>query len=377
MEPDNISEILFSLENPAIYAIAFTVIITVVIILIKKEFIGPLSLAKTNLEFENTKLLALYAEIDPDPILRLDRKNEIIDMNNSAKELFKDQDITKPNIKTLIPNTVINTDESHFQSQINIGNKHYTFIVKPIEELGFKHIYFHDITKRVEYEQRVTDYQSQLKKLRVKIDTTNEDEKQRIGKELHDGVGHSLSLLKIEMQNYFIKNEISFTDNEVISMMNSVDDVSDEVRELAHQLKPRILGEFGLVQALRSLVDKTNMKCKMKGYVTENEEFKIIRERTEQNIYRICQEALNNIIKHSDCTEFHVDIVHSDKKLSITISDNGRGFIFDEQMSFCNSSLGLLNMKERAESIGGTLMVDSMEKMGTSIYLSINIKGEE
>jgi len=375
MEPNKISDVFFSFENPAIYAIAFTVIIIVLVFLIKREFIKPLLNKKKKLELENTKLTALYAEVDPDPILRTDIAGKVIDMNNSAREVFKDKDIQNANINTLIQNIDIIDDGNDINHEIKIADKYYTFIMKEIEELGYKHIYLHDITSRVEYEKKIKDYQDNLKELRMRVDLANEKEKQLIGKELHDSVGNSLSLLKIEMQNYFYKNDINVNESEANKMLHSVDVLSEEVREISHQLRPRILSEFGLVQALMALVDKINLQGKMQGYVNQNNELEVKDKNLEQNIYRICQEALSNIIKHSECTEFNVDIFVLENSLKIMISDDGKGFNIEEQFNYGNSSLGLLNMKERAAAIGGSFTVDSIENMGTTIYLNVDILG--
>ena len=375
MEPNNIFEVFFSFENPAIYAIAFTVIVVVLIFFIKREFIKPLTLKKRKLEMENAKLSALFAEVDPDPVLRTDLAGKVIDMNNFAKDLF-DHSLTDVNIKTLIPNIEINSNGNGLNSEINLGNKNYTVIIKEIKELGYKHIYLHDITSRVEYEKKIKDYQNNLKELRIKIDSVNEEEKQRIGKELHDSVGHSLSLLKIGMQSCFLNHDISICDDGPSQILDSIDALSDEIRELSHQLKPRILNEFGLIPAVLSLVDRTNQKESMIGYVTESGGLIERDENLELNIYRICQEALNNIVKHSECHEFRIEFIVDDSELKVIILDDGKGFKLDEYMKEGTSSLGFLNMKERAESIGGTLSVDSIVNMGTTIYLNVKMRDE-
>ena len=133
------------------------------------------------------------------------------------------------------------------------------------------------------------------------------------------------------------------------------------------------MAEFGLFQAVKSLVDKSNVQKNVTGYVNKNIDFIIADKKLEQNIYRICQEALNNIIKHSECAEFMIDFIYSDEKLAITISDDGVGFDIEQQFGSQKTSLGLLNMKERAESGGGTFSIDSIKDMGTTVYMSFNI----
>jgi signal transduction histidine kinase len=300
------------------------------------------------------------------------RDRNIIGMNMPAEILFRDINLLNQNIKKLLND--IDLDEVHYDSpfEISINGKYYSTTVKNIEELGYKQIYLHDITKRQVYEQQIRDYQKNLKELHKKVNSSNEQEKERIGKELHDGVGHSLSLLKMEMQNFFITNKINLDDKKADKMLRAVDKLSNEVRELSHQLKPRILSEFGLVPALRSLVDRINSSGKLKGFVNQENELMLIDENIEKTIYRICQEALNNIIKHSDCREFSIDISNDSDSLKVVISDDGKGFNVNEKMRNGSTSLGLLNMKERADAIGAGFSIDSIQNMGTSIYLKVD-----
>lgn len=372
MEANKLLEIFFSLENPAIYAIIFMTIVLLLVFLIKNEFIKPLSKKKKELELENAKLSALYAEVDPDPVIRLDNSYIVIDLNNAAREIFNNVEILKKSIFEIIPKLASIIHEKLDDAIIELIDKYYAVTIKRIEELKYVHVYLHDITDRVVYEQKIENYQNNLKELRSKIENVNEEEKQRIGKELHDSVGHSISLLKLEIQN-LMDDKTGENGGSLRDLLKNIDDLSCEVRELSHQLRPRILAEFGLFQAVKSLVDKSNIQKKIHGYVTKNEDFIILDKKIEQNIYRICQEALNNIIKHSDCSELIIDFKSMDGKLSITISDDGVGFDLEEEYGSKRASLGLLNMKERAESCGGSFTIDSIKEMGTTIFMSFNI----
>ncbi len=374
MEPNNILDIFFSLENPAIYAIIFTVMLLVLVILIKQEFIRPLAKRKRKLELEVAKLAALYSEVDPDPIIRVDEDWKVIDMNNSAKDIANKGNESLDDLVSEIRSKKENKKD---YSVLMMGKEFYSVSVEIVKELKFIHIYLHDMTRRILYEEEIKNYQDNLRELRIKVDTVNEEEKQRIGKELHDSVGHSLSLLKIELQIFLENKRLDINEKEVKGVLHSIDQLSEEVRELSHELRPRILGEFGLVQAIKSLVDRINLQGKIKGFVIQNKEFRIDEIILEQNIYRICQEALNNIIKHSNCSEFYLDFNLNSNILDVKISDDGRGFNLDEQYSRERASLGIFNMKERAESVGGTFNIDSMLSMGTTISLKFQILEEK
>ncbi|MCB0745359.1 MAG: sensor histidine kinase, partial [Ignavibacteriae bacterium] len=248
---------------------------------------------------------------------------------------------------------------------------------KDVDDLKFKHIYLHDITNRIEGEQKIKNYKDNLRELRTKLESVNEELKQKIGKELHDSVGHSLSLLKIQLQNVLETKELNTDEDEIKKVFISIDELSQEVRELSHELRPRILEEFGLIQAIASLIDRTNLQGNMKGYIVQNKEFRITEKKLEKNIYRICQEALNNIIKHSECSEFYLEFNLDNSILDIVISDNGKGFDLNEQFGNERSSLGLFNMKEGVEAVGGKFNIDSIKDIGTNISLKFKIIEEE
>ncbi|MBK7980265.1 MAG: hypothetical protein IPK06_09785 [Ignavibacteriae bacterium] len=368
MKPDHIFDIFFSLENPAMYALVFITMILILVFLIKREFIHPLTVRKRKLEFENAKLAALYSEVDPDPVIRIDNTWKLIDMNNSAKNIFGSD---KNSIAILINKFKENLNDQS-NNIVKIKENFYTSTIKEIEELEFKHIYLHDITLRINYEEKIKNYQDNLKMLRTKVDTVNEEEKKKLGKELHDSVGHSISLLKLDLQNILDSENISISRNEFKEIFHSMDELAKEVRDISHELKPPILYEFGLLAAIQSLVDRINNKTSIQGYVTYNTKFRIEYQDIELQIYRICQEALNNIEKHSCCSEFNIDFYFKDNFLQISISDNGNGFDIESDYEMKVPSLGLLNMKERAESFGGTFEIDSIINMGTTINLEFN-----
>ena len=151
-------------------------------------------------------------------------------------------------------------------ASIEIGNKYYSISVRILETLGFKQIYLHDITKRIKYEIQIKDYQESLRKLRTKFEFINEDERQRLGQELHDGVGQNISLIKIELQQLSLKER----KDEIRDLIISIDKLQNDIRDISHKLRPRILNEFGLIPAISSLIDTINSKGNIRGYLSIN-----------------------------------------------------------------------------------------------------------
>lgn len=368
MEPTDIFGVFFSAENPLIYVLTIAVLMFVILALIKKEYISPLRKKKEELELKNLKLSALFAEVDPDPVIRIDENHTIIELNNAAITEFGNEILNK-NIFAIFNNYQNDPDFSK-PIEISLDNKYYSSVTKKIETFGFSHIYLRDITQRIEYENLIKLNQESLKQLKKKIETVNEDEKEKLGKELHDSAGQNLLLLKLSLQN--LKN-VDNPQQEIDNMINSLDELITEIRDISHQLRPRILNEFGLVPALKSNIDAINNQNGIKGFLTTNYEKGILNKEYELNIYRICQESISNIIKHAKCAEFYIQLLLDENLLKLVISDDGKGFNVREYLSEGRSSLGLLNIRERAENYNGTMSIISAPEEGTTIFIKFNL----
>lgn len=375
MEPNNIFDYFFSLENPAIYGILIMVLLIIIIILIRNEFIHPLNKRKQELEIENTKLMALFAEIDPDPILRVNNEGKIISANNTALNDFKGMNLIGSNFSSILPEVDLNNSNLAHDNVIGFSDRFFNISIRKIDSLGFKQIYLHDITKRIEYESQIKEYQKNLRSLRTKLDNLNETEKQRLGKELHDSIGQNISIIKIEVQKYIENVESSLSKEAFSNLLKLLDNLSTDVREISHQLRPRILNEFGLVPALSSLIDSVNNNSSMRGMLSNTDTEFELHEEFELNLFRICQEAITNIVKHSNCNNFFVQLLLSGNNLKLIISDDGAGFKLSEYSKNGSSSLGLLNLKERVSNYRGTLNIETEPNEGTTLFINFeNIK---
>lgn len=370
MEPKNIFDTFFSIQNPAIIVLVLFAVISVVVFLIKKDFINPLEKKSEKLEDENLRLMALFAELDPDPILRVDENGIIINMNDPAKDFFTEEHILNQKCEKLIPNYEELKNNSHdIDQEVLINGKYFTVSLRENKHLNFAQIYLHDITHKIEQEIIIKNYQKELKLLKVKLDETYEKEQEKIGNELHDHIGNKISLLKMNLQKY-VENP---DENEPDELYRKIDFLSKEIREISHQMSPKMLKEFGLLSALRALVEDLTKNSNMNGSVTSINYEKIDDLKLKLVIYRIIQEALNNIIKHSECTEFEIQLVIEDNFLKVMVSDNGVGCSVEKFKTTNIPTLGLLNMKERTESLNGIFQFDSVIGEGTTIYLEFNL----
>lgn len=373
MDPNNIFDIFFSVQNPAIMIIIIFTAISIIIILIKRDFITPLQRKKEKLENENLKLMALFAELDPDPILRIDDNGIIIKMNKPAENIFSVDKINK-RCDSLIPNYNELKENSSDNNQVALVNgRHFTVSIKKSGQLKFSQIYLHDISNRIEQERLIKEYQKKLKLLRIKLDASNEMEREQLGRELHDHIGNRISVFKLSLQNYLENPE----EEDLNLLYKKIDYLSEEVRGISRQLSPKILKEFGLISALTQLVDEMTTNSNMRGYIRNINYEDVDDFNLKLGIYRICQEALNNIVKHSNCNEFQIQIVIEDGFLKVIISDDGVGFSIEELERRNKPSLGLFNMKERTESLNGKFEFDSVKDEGTTIYLDFFLEKDE
>lgn len=375
--PQKFFDLFFSFSNPVLFSILFIIIFIIALFIIRKFIFTPLKeehyKERKELELKNARLMALFAELDPGPVLRIDKEEKIIDSNKSAQVLAPDKQIVGEYITDILPGynydtpDLINNSKSATFNQ-KFDEKNFTVNVKGISSLYIAQIYLHDITERTQYEKQLRRNQSRLKELSRHIENSAEAERNRIAEELHDSVGQNLSFLKLKVQALYNNQNGKVDDKTYLELLESVDTITSEIREISYRLKPKILNELGIAPAITSLVEKINQKTNIKGNAALVGTPGRFDYSTEINIFRFTQEAINNILKHSEATEFDIQIVFGKENFKIIISDNGRGFDVDDETGLDNErGLGLFNMRERMENLNGDMKLESDEDNGTII----------
>ncbi|MCL4549186.1 MAG: ATP-binding protein, partial [Bacteroidetes bacterium] len=259
---------------------------------------------------------------------------------------------------------LIENDEQ--KSSIETINENiFTVIMKGNSAFNFANIYFHDISKLKEYEFELENYKNKLKTLAYTLESKFEKEKKYISSELHDDICQKLILLKMKLDH----NVPTETPN---NFKSDLDELYNRIRDLSHSIRPTDIEQMGLKFAVEVLVQKINESASMKGafiYYGEEEGFG---EDLDTSIYRIIQEGLSNILKHSGATEFSVELVNSEECIDLFVNDNGKGIPqeYFSSKDLRNFGIGLFNIKERLDVFHGTIEIDSNPK----IRLPRNVK---
>jgi signal transduction histidine kinase len=207
--------------------------------------------------------------------------------------------------------------------------------------------------------------------LKAVFDAT-EEERKRIAKDLHDGIGQQLSGLKLSWEALRSRIESnSPEEKEVLKKLSTVlDDSARDVRSISHQMMPRALQERGLLPAISDMLEKslglTSIRYTLEHYKVQDVRFD---ERVEVGVYRVCQELVSNIIKHSGASEVMVQLLMSKQYLILIVEDNGKGFSKDKT----GSGIGLMNMTSRINTVNGDITMEPSPESGTVATIRIPV----
>ena len=187
-----------------------------------------------------------------------------------------------------------------------------------------------------------------------------ESERQRIARELHDGIGQSLAALKMQLQ--FDENA-----HDSGKAVEKVDALCEEVRSLSHQMMPLVLLENGLRDALTQLVEDSFVNSNIEAEIVITGSEVRLPDKVEVHLYRIAQELITNIIKHSKASKAGVQLLCRKEMVILIVEDNGIGF--DETNK--PEGIGLNNMYSRVDSMGGRTIIQSSSTGGTYVHVAI------
>jgi signal transduction histidine kinase len=230
-------------------------------------------------------------------------------------------------------------------------------------------------TKRLRAETALRQSEKGLQLLTTQLINAQESERRRVSIELHDELGQALMTLKLQIRG--IQKKIFGTHDNADPSFNPtieyIGEINDKVRRLARDLSPSLLEDLGLAAALRWMLEDASNQLKIKSAPISDHLNSIFKTNKAIIIFRIFQEALTNIRKHSEATMVNVTIDVQDHGAVFTIEDNGKGFDLARvvEQATPDRGLGLLAMAERARMAGGTFEVSAKERAGTRITFNV------
>jgi signal transduction histidine kinase len=204
-----------------------------------------------------------------------------------------------------------------------------------------------------------------------RIIQAQENERERISRDIHDDLGQSLVTFKILLQSVLLSAESMPKKKDIDKIIKDIDKIIEKTRHLTSTLRPSTLEVLGMTTALKVLIEEfkqKNLTIKFNYGLLDSVSF----EGDPINFYRVIQESLTNIVKHAKATKVNIDIQLTANRLTLTIEDDGHGFLKDSERG--TQGLGLSTMQERALLLKGNLEIKSNLDKGTMVNLNVPIK---
>ncbi len=236
------------------------------------------------------------------------------------------------------------------------------------DEIGQLTLAFNTMTRSLETAEQERAEQDRLRAQYVSnVIVAQEDERQRISRELHDSTGQLLTTLLVGLKNLKESCNPAEIDCRIEELRGVVGQTLNEVRTIAWQLRPSALDDLGLISALQRYIDDYQQRYTINvDFIASSFDSRLPIE-METSIYRIVQESLTNIARHAQATAASVIIDRRGSTMRIIVEDNGIGF--DPGMA--HNSLGLQGIRERAALFGGRLTIETQPGQGTSLFIEI------
>jgi two-component system sensor histidine kinase NreB len=329
-----------------------------------------LEIKKNQLEYDHLKVFADLSDTDPNAIIRMYKDGKIFYKNICANEIFGNihsLDELLPGYEDSLIGIIENG--SGIQDKLKWEQKYFMYYLRGVSSLEIAQITFFDLTAKTISAKKLSYQRNKYKSLSLYLQNNLEKEKQRIGMELHDNICQDLYMIKLKIFNS-LKDGVDYRNN-ICEIDSFLDDTLSELKSIMFDLRPKIMGDHGLFSVVQTLVNNISKAKRITGTTDYNGEIQKFDPDSNIYIFRIIQESLNNIIKHSEATEFNIQFIYSENYLTIIVSDNGHGF--DTNIINYTHSNGLMNMSERVKALNGSMSINSSIN-GTFLKLKIPYK---
>ncbi|HWB92711.1 MAG TPA: PAS domain S-box protein [Puia sp.] len=227
-----------------------------------------------------------------------------------------------------------------------------------------------DFSDRVAAQEKVKKATQQLRELAAHLQNIREEERIEIARDIHDDLGQQLTAVQIAI--FRLSKQLKpdqALEKQLESITNMIAQVIGSIRRISTQLRPAVLDDIGLVEAMKWQTAEFEKKFSISVTASFCETPDDLPQNIAVNLFRIYQETLTNIARHAEATRVQVRLSSDRDHITLEVQDDGKGF--DEEMISSKRTLGLLGMKERTLMIGGDFQVSSQPQKGTTIKILI------
>lgn len=228
-----------------------------------------------------------------------------------------------------------------------------------------------EIGEHMKSREELVQKSRQLRELNKKIESIKEEQNVRIAREIHDELGQSLTAINLEIM-WISKKHAGNQD--IVERMHNLSGIVENtiatVRKISSDLRPRLLDQLGILPAIESLLKDFRKRSGIETILNMPDLPVNLDSTGSITVFRIFQEALTNITRHSNCTRVEVNVKIEPDQLILSIKDNGTGFNLENKLKQ-TGSLGLISMQERADMIHGSIEIKTVENAGTEIILRV------
>lgn len=338
---------------------------------------------------ESENRLRTIVQTEPECIKVTDRSGIVLEMNPAGMEMLEAtaEQILGKSILDVVDNNYrdqyIKLSERIFEGQpfkyefevtTFRGNKrwfesHVVPMRNPSGEITSSLAITRDITTQKKTEDEILHMNDRLRLLSAHLLKVREDERTLIAREIHDELGQQLTSLKIDLSWLRSKmpKDKPLLEEKAKSMISLIDDTVKSVRRISTELRPGILDDLGLIAALEWQSQEFFKRTSIFTDFTTNLPDERFDKSLSTGIFRVFQESLTNIARHSKATRVKSSLLKVDKNIVLTIADNGRGI--EKSTLESQKTLGLMGMQERAMMMGGNLEIESVR--GARIILTV------
>ena len=339
--------------------------------------------------------LASVLETVADAIVTIDRSGIIDSFNPAAERMFgySADEALGQNVSMLMPEPFRSEHDGYIERYLATGEARVSRVGREVTgqrkdgstfpaEIAVSEIdhqqrftgILRDISERKRTEEALERSREELRRLSARLLAAEDSERRRISRELHDDVNQRLAMLSIDIETLVADDTVSpDTLTTLESLRAQVAELSVDIHRMAYRLHPSILDDLGVAAAIRSFSDQFAKRHGIEVTVRERSVPVTIPTTVASCLYRVTQESLSNVAKHSKTSRVSIRLVGRSDGVRLSIRDFGVGFDVRAARNH-RQSLGILSMEERVRLIGGDLVIRSFPRRGTSIRITVNWK---